>query len=354
MIKWGKKVAIDLGTEMTRAYVPGEGIVFQVPTLVAVRLNDGQVVAIGKEARQMMGRTPEEIISVRPVKKGKVSEFEIAVTFVNFVLKKVTGTSWFNKPEVLISVSSGITEVERKVLVEVFLEAGAKMVHVIPKPVAGAVGARVPMAEPIGSLILDIGGGLTETSLLSMGNIISFKKVEFGGVDLTSDLQEFLEKEHNLIVGFSAAEILKKTIGSVKELEKDDIKSEKQLIEDGVVGWDDDGVWMEMAGRDELTGLPNKVRVYNHKIVRILEKRIRRIGEMLGEIMRQVPPELVTDVMEKGVVMIGGGSKLRYLPEYLTELVGIPCYLAESPDKCVIEGSGRILENLEMFEYTLG
>ena len=347
-------MAIDLGTEMTRVFLPGKGVVLEVPTLVAVRLNDGQVVAVGNEAKQMMGRTPEEIVSVRPVQKGRVSEFRWAATFIGFVLRQTVGVGLFNKPEVLVSVPAGMNQVEKKLMVEVFLESGAKVVHVVPRPLAGAVGARVPMAEPVGSLILDMGGGLTETSLLSMGNIISSKKIEFGGVDVTNDLREFLERKYNLIVGFNAAEELKMTIGSAKKLEEVKIENKKKMMEEGVIGLDKKGVWMEVAGRDELTGLPSKVRIYNYEVVEVIQRRMKKVGEMLGGIMKQVPPELVTDVMEKGVVMMGGGSCLKYLPEYLTELIGIPCYLAEEPDKCVVEGSGRILENLEMFEYTLG
>ena len=347
-------MAIDLGTEMTRVFLPGKGIVMEMPSLMAVRLDDGRVVAIGKEAKQMMGRTPDEIEMVRPVQKGMISEYKWAVTFVEYVLRKSVGTGILHRPEVLVSVPVGVSEVERKILVEVFLTAGAKVVHIVPKPLAGAVGAKVPMAEPVGSLVLDIGGGVTEVSLLSMGNVISAKSEGTGGVDLTNELCNFLESKHHLIIGFQAAEKMKQIIGSAKLLDEKDISEHKRLLDDGVLGVDDKGVWMEISGRDELTGLPNKMLVYNSDVVGVVTKQIKKIGEMLGWIMKQVPPELVTDVMDKGVVMMGGGSLLKYLPEYLTELIGIPCYLVEDPQRCVIEGSGRILENLEMFEYTLG
>ncbi|NOY15187.1 MAG: rod shape-determining protein [bacterium] len=354
MLDWGKRVAIDLGTYTTRVFLPSQGVVLQEPTLLAVRLDNNKVVAVGKEAEKMMGRTPDEIVAVRPVNKGVISDFQLAATFIEHTLRQVTKIGLFHRPTILVSLPAGVSQVERKVLVEAFLTSGARAVHIVPRPLSGAVGANIPMAEPIGSVILDIGGGLTEVSLVSMGNVISIKNMGFGGIDLTYELIKYLESEHNLIVGFQAAEKMKRIIGSVGQLTEHSIKDFKKLHEDGLIGIDDKGVWMEISGRDGLTSLPNKIKVYSSDINQVIDKKVKKVSELLGQIMKHVPPELVTDVMDKGVVMMGGGSLLNFLPEYLTNLVGVPCYLAQQPATCVIEGSGKILENLDLFEYTLG
>ena len=320
-----KDVGIDLGTANTLIYVQGRGIVLREPSVVAIDKYEGKVVAVGREASEMIGRTPENIIAVRPLKDGVIADFEITQAMIRKFIKQANISSIF-KPRVIVCIPSGITEVERRAVEEVVMQAGAKDVVLIEEPMAAAIGAGLPVNSATGNMIVDIGGGTTEVAVISLGGIVASKSIRIAGDALNSAIINYMKKEHSINIGDKMAEEIKIAIGSAFE--------------------DNEEGFFDIRGRDVSTGLPKTAQI---KESEMREAMIENLEEMLDAIkitLEKTPPELAADIMERGIMLTGGGALIKGLDRYITDGTHIPAHVAEYPLDCVAVGTGKSLENI--------
>lgn len=320
-----KDVGIDLGTANTLIYVQGRGIVLREPSVVAIDKYEGKVVAVGREASEMIGRTPENIVAVRPLKDGVIADFEITQAMIRKFIKQAKISSVF-KPRVIVCIPSGITEVERRAVEEVVMQAGAKDVVLIEEPMAAAIGAGLPVNSATGNMIVDIGGGTTEVAVISLGGIVASKSIRIAGNALNSAIINYMKKEHSINIGDKMAEEIKIAIGSAFE--------------------DNEEGFFDIRGRDVSTGLPKTAQI---KESEMREAMIENLEEMLDAIkitLEKTPPELAADIMERGIMLTGGGALIKGLDRYITDGTHIPAHVAEYPLDCVAVGTGKSLENI--------
>jgi rod shape-determining protein MreB len=322
-------IGIDLGTANTLVYVRGSGIVINQPSVIALNQKTGQVVAIGSEAREMVGRTPSHIVAVRPLMEGVISDFDMTQEMISFFIKKVhrEGVRPFVRPRVIIGVPSGVTGVEKKAVRDAALNAGAREVYLIEEPVAAAIGVKLPIQEPIGNMVVDIGGGTSDIVVLSLGGIVTSKNLRIAGDRLNQDIINYVRDEFKLLLGERTAEDIKIAIGSALP--------SKETIEATV------------RGRDLTTGLPKEVVVTNADVTAAISNSIRTLSDAVKAVIEETPPELVSDIMHRGIVLVGGGALLRDLSEFLQSEIKIPVWLADDPFTCVVRGTGIILEDLD-------
>uniref|UniRef100_A0A7C5KDB5 Cell shape-determining protein MreB n=1 Tax=Thermodesulfobium narugense TaxID=184064 RepID=A0A7C5KDB5_9BACT len=323
-------IGIDLGTANTVVYVRGKGIVTQEPSVVAYNLEKKQAVAVGVEAKNMLGRTPSNIIAIRPLKDGVIADFEITEMMLKYFIQKTLSKGVF-KPRIVVGIPSGITGVERRAVIEASQRAGAREAYIIEEPMAAAIGAGLPIDEPKGCLIIDIGGGTTEVAVISLGGMVVAKSLRVAGDELDDVIMEYCKKEYNLLIGERTAEDIKINIGSAYPL-----KEEKS---------------MEVRGRDLITGLPKSLNLTSVEIRKVLNPIVDQITETIRLTAEQTPPELASDIMERGAMLAGGGALLKGLDKYISEKLKIPVYLAENPLLSVAEGIGKVLEDLDRFGY---
>ncbi|MEK7096457.1 MAG: rod shape-determining protein [Patescibacteria group bacterium] len=328
-----RKIAIDLGTTNILVYVPKRGIIVNEPSVVALQAFDNKVVAIGEEARKMIGRTPESIIAATPLKDGVVANYRIAEAMLKYFINKVTGNIKLFKPDIMVSVPAGITSTERRAVIDACNAAGAKQTYIIKKPIAAALGAGIPIATPAGNMIIDIGGGTTEVAVLSLGDVVASSSVRVGGNKMDAAIANFIRKKHNLIIGEQTAEQVKIQIGSAQVLKKE----EK----------------MEVSGSNTITGLPESIMITSNDVVTAIKGPLMEIINAVKDVLQKTPPELASDVMDKGIVLTGGGSLLRNIDSLLTKITGVPCEVANQPLECVVKGSGIAVENLESFKKSV-
>jgi len=329
-IKLFNDIGIDLGTANTVVYVRGKGIVTQEPSVVAYNLEKKQAVAVGVEAKNMLGRTPSNIIAIRPLKDGVIADFEITEMMLKYFIQKALSKGVF-KPRIVVGIPSGITGVERRAVIEASQRAGAREAYIIEEPMAAAIGAGLPIDEPKGCLIIDIGGGTTEVAVISLGGMVVAKSLRVAGDELDDVIMEYCKKEYNLLIGERTAEDIKINIGSAYPL-----KEEKS---------------MEVRGRDLITGLPKSLNLTSVEIRKVLNPIVDQITETIRLTAEQTPPELASDIMERGAMLAGGGALLKGLDKYISEKLKIPVYLAENPLLSVAEGIGKVLEDLDRFGY---
>lgn len=321
-----KDVAIDLGTANTLIYVRGKGIVIREPSVVAVDRYTGKIVAVGNDANQMIGRTPDNIIAVRPMKDGVIADFDITQAMIKHFIRKADVVG-IMKPRVIVCIPSGITEVERRAVEEAVIQAGAKEVALIEEPMAAAIGAGLPVRRATGSMIMDIGGGTTEVAVISMGGIVSSRSIRVAGDALDNAIINYLKKNVGINVGDKMAEEIKFEIGSAYE--------------------DDDEAVFDVRGRDVRTGLPKTVQVKESQIREAMRENIEEMLEAVKLTLEHTPPELAADVMERGIMLTGGGALIKGLDRLLTSVTKIPAYVAEYPLDCVAVGTGKALENIK-------
>jgi rod shape-determining protein MreB len=325
-------MAIDLGTANTLVYVRGEGIVLNEPSVVALQTIRGKkhVLAVGNEAKLMLGRTPGNIQAIRPMRDGVIADFEVAEEMIKHFIRKVHGRRGFPpSPEIIICVPSGATAVERRAIQESAQAAGARIVHLIEEPVAAAIGAGLPVTEPTGSMIVDIGGGTTEVAVLSMGGIVYARSIRCAGDKMDEAVMNFVRRYHNLMIGETTAERVKKEIGSAS------------LPESG------DGKLMEIRGRDLMNGVPKEIVISEAQIAEALAEPVGQIIEAVKVALENTAPELAADIVDKGIVLTGGGALLRNLDLVLRHATGLPVVVADDPLKCVAMGTGRALEDMK-------
>ncbi len=329
---FGKQVGIDLGTANLLIYIRGRGIVLNEPSVVSVT-EDNRIVAAGDEARQMIGRTPQSVTVVRPMRDGVIADYVRTEGMLRYFLKRVSGSVSMFRPEVMISIPAGITSVEKRAVHDAAIQAGAKRAFLIEEPIAAAIGANVPIASPQGNLIVDIGGGTSEVAVISLNDIVLHRTVRMGGMYIDDVIASHIRKKHGLMVGDSTAEEVKMQIGSALPME--------------------DELMMEVRGRDQLTGLPKSIPIGSNEIVEAIADPLATIVDTVRTVLEDTPPELASDIMDRGMVMTGGGSQLRNLDQLLTKVTDVPCHLAEYPLYCVAVGTGKALENYDSFKSHL-
>lgn len=337
-------IAIDLGTANTEVYVRGRGIVIQEPSVVAINQKTGQILAIGDEAKKMVGRTPGHIVAVRPLRSGVVSDFEVTEQMLKYFIEKARKRKWIG-PRVIIGVPYGVTEVERKAVIDAAKSAGAREVFLIEEPMAAAIGARLPVQEASGNLIVDIGGGTTEVAVISLGGIVLAKSLRVAGDKLNEDIIRFAQEEYKLLIGERTAEAIKIGIGSafpVKNSHSSKENSEKSQKRE-----------MPMKGRNLVTGLPEEIKVAEEEIRRAMEKSIAQIVAEIKSAIEETPPELLADIMTNGIYLSGGGALLRGLDILIQKETKIPTKIIEDPMTAVVRGAGMVLENLDELEEVL-
>ena len=321
----GRDMGIDLGTANTLVYVKGKGIVLDEPSIVAIDKDTNKILAVGKEAKRMVGRTPGNIVAIRPLRDGVIADFETTEKMLRYFIQRVHKNVAFARPRIVICVPSGITAVERKAVIEATEQAGARAAYIIEEPLAAAIGADLPVNEPTGSMIVDIGGGTSEVAVISLGGIVVSQSLRIGGDEMDEAITYYLKKEHNLLLGERTAEKVKIEIGSAFPLENE----EK----------------MEMNGRDLITGLPKTIIITSQQIRKALEKTIADIVNSVIEVLDVTPPELASDIMQRGIVLSGGGALLKGLTERVSRETHCPVYLANDPLASVALGAGRCSED---------
>jgi rod shape-determining protein MreB len=332
-IMWRKNIAIDLGTANTLVWVAGEGLVVNEPTVVAISSEDNKVVAVGEEAKRMLGRTPEALIASRPMRDGVIADYQVTEAMLRYFISKVIGRFQFFKPEVMVCVPAGCTQVERRAALDATLSAGAGHAYLIDEPLAAAIGAQIPVSAPSGHMIVDIGGGSTEAAVISLGGVVTHKSVRVAGNKIDEAIQSYLKKKHNLIVGDQTAEDVKLKIGSATIL----AKVEK----------------LEMSGRDLVFGLPRTVVITSSEVTEAIKPVLLQIIGSVKGVLEDTPPELAADIIDKGIVMSGGSSLLRNFDKLMTEETGVPAHVADEPLLCVVRGTGLVLENIELWKRSV-
>jgi rod shape-determining protein MreB len=329
----GRDMAVDLGTANTLVYVRGRGIVLNEPSVVAVNTANGAILAVGSEAKRMIGRTPSHIRAIRPLKDGVIADFDITEKMLRYFIQKVHHRRFMAKPRVVVCVPSGITSVEQRAVEEATISAGARAAYIIEEPMAAAIGAGLPIHEPTGNMIVDIGGGTTEVAVISLGGIVTATSERVGGDEMDEAIIQFVKKEFSVMLGERTAEAIKLHVGSAFPTPDDLIA--------------------EIKGRDLVSGLPKTIHVTSEEIRRAIEEPVNSIVDAVRNTLDRTPPELAADILEKGVVLTGGGALLRGLDERLKHETGMPINIAENPLSCVAIGSGKCLEEFEVLKRVL-
>jgi rod shape-determining protein MreB len=324
------KIGIDLGTANVLVYVKGRGIVIQEPSVVAVS-DDNQIVAVGEEAREMIGRTPGNIQAIRPMKDGVIADYVITEAMLRYFIRKA-GRSML-KPDVMISVPSGVTSVEKRAVRDAALKAGAREAYLIEEPLAAAIGANVPISGPSGNMVIDIGGGTTEIAIIALGGIVVSTSLRVGGNRFDEAIANYIRKKYNLMVGERTAEDVKIQIGTALPLDRE--------------------INMEVRGRDLIAGLPRTIPFTSSEAMEAIEQPLQQVVAAVRQVLEETPPELSSDIIDKGMVMSGGGSLLRNIDKLLTQVTGVPCHVAENPLNCVALGTGLALEHYDFFKKSL-
>ena len=328
-----KQIGIDLGTANVLVYVRGRGIVINEPSMVAISTKDGKVKAVGVEARDMLGRTPETIEVVRPLRDGVIADYVVTQAMLKYFIDKSAGRFSIVKPEVMICIPAGTTGVETRAVRDAALHAGARRVYLIREPLAAAIGAKVPVADPSGNMVIDIGGGTTEVAVISLNGVVVAKSLRVGGNKFDEAISSYVKRKYNLAIGDRTAEEVKIAIGSAMPLEED--------------------VVMDVRGRDQVAGLPRTVQLHANEITEAITEPLEAIIGAVRAVLEETPPELSSDIIDKGMVLTGGGAMLRNLNDLLTEVTGVPCYVADDPLSCVAIGTGLALEHLDVLADSL-
>ncbi len=327
------KLGIDLGTTYTLVYVPGKGVVLNEPSVVAVSEQDNKILAVGNDAKEMIGRTPESIIAYRPMRDGVIADYKVAEAMLRYYIKKSLGQWNLFRPEVMISVPAGVTSTERRAVIEAATKAGAKNAYVVKEPILAAIGAGIPIHEPRGHMIVDIGGGTIDVAVISLGGIVASTSVKCAGNRIDSAIADYIKKTFNLAVGDKTSEDIKIKIGSAVPLEE-------ELV-------------MVIKGRDYLTGLPRSADIRTNEIVKAIHKELREMIKAIRDVLQDTPPELSADIIDQGIIMTGGSSQLRNLPELVFRRTGVKAYLADDAAYCVAKGTGIALNHLDTYKKSI-
>ena len=329
----GKQLGIDLGTVNVLVHVRGQGIVLQEPSVVAISSGEYKIVAVGEEAKMMLGRTPEAIDVVRPLRDGVIADYRVTQRMLEYFIRKASGNVGLFKPRVMISVPYGVTSVERRAVREAAQEAGASRAHLIPEPLAGALGAGLPINNPSGNMVLDIGGGQSEAAVISVNGIVVANSVRIGGLRMDEAIATYIRRKYNLMIGQPTAEDIKIRIGGALPLEEE--------------------LKMEVQGRDQVAGLPRTITLTSEEVTEALTEPLSAVVSVIKSVLEKTPPELSSDIIDRGMVLVGGGSMLRKIDEMITRETGVPAYIADAPIACVAMGAGKALEQYEILRRSV-
>ncbi len=327
------KLGIDLGTANTLVYVPGKGIVLNEPSVVAVSEYDNKILAIGSEAKDMIGKTPDAIVAYRPMRDGVIADYRITEAMLRYYITKALGSWNIFKPDVMISVPAGVTSTERRAVVEAALRAGAKNAYVVKEPILAAIGAGIPIHEPQGYMIVDIGGGTTDVAVISLGGIVACTSVKCAGNKIDQAITDYIKKTFNLAIGDKTAEEIKIKVGAALPLAQEES--------------------LTIKGRDYITGLPRSVDIKTNEIVQAIDSELRQMIKAIKDVLQETPPELASDIIDNGIIMTGGSSLLRNLPELVHKRTGVKASLADDALYCVVKGTGVALSHLHTYKKTV-
>ncbi|NLL69780.1 MAG: rod shape-determining protein [Epulopiscium sp.] len=333
---FSKDMGIDLGTANTLVFIKGKGIIVNEPSVVAVDTRIKQVLAVGDEAKQMIGRTPGNIVAMRPMKDGVIADFETTEAMLRYFINKAYKKGFFNgKPRVVVCVPSGVTEVEKRAVIEATINAGARErdAYLVEEPMAAAIGAGLPVAEPTGSMVVDIGGGTSEVAVISLGGVVTSKSLRIAGDELDEYIVNYIKKEYSLMIGERTAEEIKLTIGSAYPIHPEEKK--------------------QIRGRDLISGLPKTIEVTSQEILHALQEPVNAIVDAIKFTLEKTPPELAADIMETGIMLTGGGALLKGLDQLINQETGMPVHIAEEPLNCVVLGTGLVLEHIDTLKSVL-
>ena len=328
-----KKLGIDWGTTSVLVFVPGKGIVLNEPSVVAISEEDNKILAIGLDAKKMIGKTPDSIVAYRPMKDGVIADYRVTEAMLRYYINKSLGKWSIAKPEVLISVPAGVTSTERRAVVEAAIKAGAKSAYVVKEPILAAIGAGIPIHEPIGHMIVDIGGGTTDVAVISLGGIVASTSVKVAGNKIDSAIADHIKRTYNLAIGDRTAEEIKIKIGSAIPL--------------------DEELTMTIKGRDYVLGLPRSVDIKTNEVVKAISRELREIIKAIKDVLQDTPPELSSDIIDRGIIMTGGTSQLPNFPELVFRRTGVKAVLAKEPLYCVARGTGIALEHLDTYKKSI-
>jgi rod shape-determining protein MreB and related proteins len=328
-----KRIGIDLGTANVLVFLPNKGIVINEPSVVAVDLYDNTILAVGNQAKEMIGRTPDGIKAVRPIRDGVIADYRMTEALIGYLIQKVSGRIRIFRPDCIISVPASITSTEKRAVIEVAMNVGARNAYVVKEPILAALGAGIPIDVPSGSMVIDIGGGTTEVGVISLGGIVAFASARVAGDKLTEAIVTHIKKKYSLAIGEQTAEDIKKHLGSALPIETDT---------------------MDIRGRDVLTGLPKNVTITSEEVTIAMQAELREIVQTVKNVLQDTPPELASDIIEKGIVITGGGALLKNIAELISKSTGVPCTIAEDPLYCVAKGTGIMLDSLDKYKRVLG
>jgi len=328
-----KKIGVDLGTTYTLVHLPGKGIVINEPSVVALSITDKKILAVGDDAKEMIGRTPDTIVASRPLKDGVIAEYKTTEAMMRYYINKALGGVRFFRPEVMVAVPAGITSTEKRAVVDATMAAGAKAAYIIKEPIAAAIGANIPIGSASGHMVVDMGGGTSEVAVISLGGIVSNTSVRIGGVKLDHAIQEFIRRRYNLAIGERTAEEIKIEIGSAMYL--------------------DNPLKMEIKGRDLVSGLPKILEITSDDVTEAIKNELEGIVGAVKNVLHKTPPELSADVMDKGMVLTGGTALLRNMDKLFSQATGVPAYVADDALLCVAKGTGIALDNLDAYKRSI-
>lgn len=328
-----RRIGVDLGTTNILIFVPKRGIVIDEPAVAAIDAYDNKIVAFGEEAKKMLGKTPDSIIAARPLKDGVIASFRITEAMLRYFINRISGRLRLLRPDIMVAVPVGATSTERRAVTDACIAAGAKNAYIIKEPIAAALGAGVPIAAAEGHLVIDIGGGTTEVAVISLGDVVAATSVRVGGDKLDSAIINYIRKKYSLIIGEQTAENLKIKIGTAAPMKKE--------------------LTTELSGTNSVTGLPQSVIAHSSDVMNAVSEELKEIIAAVKSVLQKTPPELAADIMDKGMIMTGGGSLLRNLDQMLTKVTGVPCQLAEEPRLCVVKGTGIAIEHLDEFRRSV-
>ena len=330
-----KRIGIDLGTTYTLVYLPKRGVVINEPSVVAVSIDDNKVLAVGNEAKDMLGRTPDTIVALKPLKEGVIADYRTTEAMIRYFINKTLGKIRIFRPEVMVAVPAGISSTERRAVIEATIAAGAKAAYIIKEPVAAAIGANIPISSATGHMVVDIGGGTSEMAVISLGGVVSSTSVRVGGNKLDLAILEYIRKKYGLVIGERTAEEMKIKVGSAMFLEDDNILT------------------MEINGRDAVSGLPKTIEVNSNDVTSAISSELEIILNTAKKILQQTPPELVADIIDKGIVLTGGTALLRNIDQLFSQAIGVSAYVADDPLLCVAKGTGIALDNLDSYKRSI-
>ena len=328
-----RRIGIDLGTANTLVFIPGKGVVLNEPSVVAISPIENIVLAVGNQAKEMLGRTPDSIVASRPMKDGVIADYRVTEAMLKYFINKVTGKVRLFRPEIMISIPAGVTSTERRAVIDAAVKAGAKSAYVVKEPLLAAIGAGIPIHNAQGNMIINIGGGTSEIAVISLGGVVAAHSARVGGNKFDQAISDYIKRKYGLAVGDRTAEDIKKEIGSAIAQVKEE--------------------HMDVRGRDLMGGLPKTIKISSNEITEALQDELREVINAIKKVFQETPPELAADIMDKGMVLSGGGALLNNLDQLISKTIGVPCYVADDPLFCVIKGIGIALDNLEVYKRTI-